>query len=107
MLKRPGKRRPISNYEGYKRLDKAFEKIELRDRAGEKVCDVCHRRCRAWRIVPSTAGSTIVGFEGKFLVCCDAGPEGCAEVALRAGVHVEELRERELRKRLAAVGIWS
>jgi hypothetical protein len=111
------KRRPLSNYEGFKRLDGSLEKLEKKDRAREKVCEVCHCRCRAWRIVPATAGSPIASGEtpagkpqhawlkGNFLVCCDAGPDGCAAQLLRAGVHIEELRQRKLRERAAALGI--
>jgi hypothetical protein len=106
------KRRPLSNREGFRRLDKSLEKIELGDRAREKICEVCQRRCRAWRIVPATAGQPIIGKQGaaiagggRFLVCCDGGPEGCAEMLIRAGVPAEELRQRIARARLKKLGV--
>ena len=106
------KRRPLSNYEGFKRLDKSLQKIETGDRAREKICEVCQRRCRAWRIVPATAGQPIIGKQGgpiagggRFLVCCDAGPEGCAEMLIRSGVPTEELRQRRARANLKKLGI--
>lgn len=106
------KRRPLSNYEGFKRLEKSFAKLEGEDRAREKICDVCQKRCRAWRIVPATAGQPIMGKQGKaiagggkFLVCCDAGPEGCAEMLIRSGVPAEELRQRKQRAELGKLGI--
>jgi hypothetical protein len=106
------KRRPLSNYEGWKRLDKSFAKLEGQDRAREKICEVCQRRCRAWRIVPATAGQPIVGKQGgpiagggRFLVCCDAGPDGCAELLIRSGVPAEELRQRVQRAALKKLGV--
>ena len=103
-------RRRLSNYEGFKRLDKSLEKIELTNRGREKICDVCQTRCRAWRIVPATAGRPIGGVrlqQGNYLLCCDAGPDGCAETLTRAGVPGDELRAREARARLAKLGvIW-
>lgn len=95
-------RKAISNYEGFKRLDNSLQKIELRDRAREKICDVCQRRCRAWRIVPATFGTSLRGspFKGRFVVACDAGPQGCAESLIRAGVADDAIAQQEARSRL-------
>lgn len=101
-------RKPISNYEGFKRLDKSLEKIDVADRAKAKICEVCLRRCRAWRIVPATFGTRLGetkasltgGLTGKFVVACDAGPDGCAAMLTRSGVAAEAIREHELASRL-------
>lgn len=95
-------RKAISNYDGFKRLDRSLEKIELRDRAREKVCDVCQRHCRAWRIVPATFGTVLRGtpFRGPVVVACDAGPEGCAESLIRAGVADDAVSQQEAKDRL-------
>jgi len=105
-------RKPLSNYEGFRRLDKSFEKIEARDRAREKVCDVCGRRMRAWRLVPATFGQklgiTRAGLSGgltgrKFVVACDSGPDSCAATLLRAGVDKVAVPEHEAMERLGLV----
>lgn len=128
------KRRQLSNYEGYKRLDKSFEKLEVRDRAREKCCDVCGRRMRAWRIVPATFGHLLSGlrshtagtfagppaagyvdshlkpriggpFRGKFVVACDAGPDSCAAMLDRSGVPQAALREQAQIDRCESLGV--
>lgn len=82
--------KPMSNYEGHKRLEENLEKDRQKRAGGRQVCDVCHRRAGSWRIVPCVDGHklkpTAAGFRGKFLVCCDDGPEGCAATLERAGV---------------------
>jgi hypothetical protein len=99
-------RKPLSQKEGFRRLDKAMEKIAARENANSKVCDVCHRRTRAWRVVPAREGvqlSGAAGMFGKVLVCCDNGPSGCASVLTRAGVADEAIRERESMRRLGLI----
>ncbi len=106
-------RKPLSNYEGFKRLDKSLEKIETNDRAREKVCEVCQRRCRAWRIVPASFGKPLGrtragltgGLKGKFVVACDGGPESCARMLERSGVPREAIREQEAMERLGLTGV--
>lgn len=117
------KRNRLSNYEGFKRLDKSLEKLELQERGREKVCDVCGRRMRAWRIVPATFGHLLTGlrsqtsgtfagtpmagyidshlkptiggpFRGKFVVACDAGKDSCAAMLDRAGVPLAAMKEQ-------------
>jgi hypothetical protein len=107
----PFLRKPLSNYEGFKRLDKSLERLELRDRANSKICDVCGRRVRAWRIVPASAGKRLGptragltgGLTGKFLVACDNGPGGCAAMLERSGVPEDAIREDEAIKRLGLI----
>lgn len=99
-------RKQLSQKEGFRRLDKSLEKLELRARATEKVCDVCHRRCRAWRIIPHVDGVRLGGVAGRFgkvLVCCDAGPDGCAARLTRAGAVKQAIGQREAMKRLGLV----
>lgn len=106
-------RRPLSNYEGFKRLDASLEKIANRETAKQQCCDICHRRCKAWRIVPATFGHTIArslaakksgGLRGKFVVCCD-GPGGCAEMLTRSGVPRAAIEEQKAIDRLGDLGI--
>lgn len=100
------RRRQLSQYEGFKRLDKSLEKLETRASAREKVCDLCHRRCRAWRIIPHVDGKKLAGAAGMFgkvIVACDAGPNGCAAVLTRAGCVKQAIAEREAMKRLGLV----
>lgn len=40
---------------------------------------------------------------GKVLVCCDAGPDGCAARLTRAGCVKQAVAEREAMKRLGLV----
>lgn len=105
-------RKPLSNYEGFKRLDKSLEKLELQARGREKVCDVCQKRCRAWRIVPATFGTklgpTKAGLSGgltgrKFVVACDGTPDACAPQLERMGVPAEAIREQEAIDRIGLV----
>ncbi len=107
------KRQPVSNYEGFKRLDKSLEKIDAKEDGRAKVCDLCHKRCRAWRIVPATFGQPLGrtraaktgGLQGKFVVACDAGPESCASMLTRSGVAKQGVEEQEAVARLAKLGI--
>ncbi len=107
-------RKPLSQKEGFRRIEASLEKLELRDKAREKLCEVCGRRCRAWRIVPCTEGQRLGvteasllsgGLRGKFIVACDAGPNGCAEMLLRAGVDKPALEEQRAEERLRELGI--
>lgn len=106
-------RRPLSNYEGFKRLEASLEKIEKRETAKQQCCDICHRRCRAWRIVPATFGHAIArrlatrmsgGLRGKFVVCCD-GPDGCARMLEASGVPKAAIEEQKQIDRLGELGI--
>lgn len=99
-------RKPLSNYEGYKRLDKSLEKIATRAARNSEVCDVCHRRVRAWRVVPHIEGHKLAGRAGRFgkvLLCCDTGPEACAATLTRAGCVKQAVEVGEAMKRLGLV----
>lgn len=106
-------RRPLSNYEGFKRLDKSLERIAGTESAAAKLCDVCHKRTRAWRMVPATFGANIktkasVGrgaLRGKFVLACDNGPDSCAAMLDRSGVPREAIREQERIDELGKLGI--
>lgn len=99
-------RKPLSNYEGFKRLDKAFANIEQRAGQNSVVCDVCHRRVRAWRVVPHIEGHKLAGKAGRFgkvLLCCDTGPDGCAARLTRAGCVEQAVAVGDAMKRLGLV----
>jgi hypothetical protein len=105
-------RKHLSNYEGYKRLDKSLEKLAARDAARAKLCEVCGNRTRAWRIVPASAGTRIGvtrasllsgGLRGKFIVACDNGPGGCAAMLERSGVVRDAIEEEEAMRRMGLV----
>ena len=107
-------RKPLSNYEGFKRLDKSLEKIDAKESARSKICDVCGRRMRAWRLVPATFGKTLGptragvfrgALTGKFVLVCDAGPDGCAETLIRAGVAKEGVEENAAIERVKNLGL--
>jgi hypothetical protein len=103
-------RKAISNREGFRRIDLAKRKLEKRDNAKSVICDVCHRRVRAWRIVPSLDGKRLGGNAatfGRVLVCCDTGPEGCAAKLTRAGVPQQAIAQAEACRRLGIVMPWT
>lgn len=105
--KPPYIRRPLSQYEGFKRLDKALEKLELRDKAKESICDVCKRRCKATRLIPHVDGRVMFGPAsrfGKVLVCCD-GKDGCAARLTAQGCVATAIQEKMAMARLGVLGI--
>lgn len=88
---------PLSNYEGFKRLDKLQEKIANgqlrppREAVVEHWCDVCHCKKKSSRLVKSQSiGRPIsqlgvevkVRFQGLFVLAC----EECAGMMERAGI---------------------
>jgi hypothetical protein len=99
-------RRPLSNREGFRRLDVALGKLAEQKSARATLCDVCHRRVFATRIVPSVDGHRLPGAAGRFgpaLVCCDTGPDSCAARLTRAGVPQQAAAQREAMRRLGLV----
>lgn len=98
-------RKPLSNYEGYKRLEAGLEKSgRIASARHDIVCDVCRRHTRNSQLVPSVFGQRQhPPLQGSFLLCC-TGPEGCAGKLERAGVVDEALRNAEAKRRLEALG---
>ena len=94
----------MSQREGWRRIDAAKEKLETRARGMEKVCDVCGRRMRAWRIVPCLDGKVLVNTNlvGRFVVACDANEDGCAQTLIRAGVDKQAV---DVQTRMAHAGM--
>lgn len=94
----------LSQREGWRRIDDAKRKLEDRARGQEKVCDVCKRRCRAWRLVPCLDGNVLVNtnLQGRFVVACDANADGCASTLDRAGVAKQAV---DVQSRMAAAGM--
>lgn len=87
----------LSNYEGFKRLDKLLEKIAEgrlkppREAVVDHLCPLCKCRKKSQRLVPSRVIGVPVGqlgvecktrFQGKFILAC----ADCADDLRRAGV---------------------
>ena len=105
-------RRELSNREGFRRMELAQEKLEQRARGMEKLCDICGRRTRAYRLVPATFGTklgpTRAGLSGgltgrKFALCCDGQDHSCARSLERVGVPEKAIAEQEAMDRLGLV----
>jgi len=104
------KKKAVSNYEGFRRIDVAKEKLEKKDRSREVCCEVCGRRTKAWRGVPSTDGRRALqtpaarkgALRAPVLIACDNGPDSCAQMLLRHGV---DKRAIEVEKKLGELGI--
>jgi hypothetical protein len=97
----------ISNYEGFKALDKLQEKIAEgklkppREPVRDHLCEVCKTRKRSVRVVPClTMGRKLTGtpLKGLFVLACDE----CARSLERAGV---PQAAAEQTKRMAALGL--
>jgi hypothetical protein len=105
-------RKQLSNREGFRRLEASLEKIHNRKSGQEKLCDVCGRRTRAWRMVPAKFGTKPAmnrarlndrtALTGRVVLACDAGPDGCAAMLDRAGVSRDAI---ELEERLKKLGL--
>lgn len=104
-------RRRISNYEGFKRLDAMLEKVDSgklkppREPVRDFLCEVCSRRKRSVRAVPSLVmGHKLPGtpLQGTFVLACDDGPGSCAMALERAGV---PQKVAEQAQRMLALGL--
>ncbi len=100
----------VSNYEGFKRLDKLQEKIATgkltppREQQRDHICEICKCRKPSVKVVPSLiAGHKLPGtkFTGLFVLACD-GRDGCAAMLERAGV---PQAAAEQNRRMAALGL--
>ena len=94
---------PLSNYEGWKRLELGYQLAQQKAAAKVPKCDECGKDARAWRLVASLKGMhTHCNLIGRFERLCDGRHDSCAQKRVRSGDPEQEIGRASCRERVSS-----